>query len=243
MAQLDADSYPAATAHDPIVEIFPDVYLVRGSYRANGIMQFNRNMVIVRHQGELALLNAVRLSPEGEAQLDVLGQVKHVLRLGYFHGMDDRYYVERYAAEFWAPVAPRAEFGPVPDHTLTDISALPFPGMQAFAFKQSRHSEIAILWQHHGGIMLMCDALQFYADRKYCSLFAKVMMPLMGFPLRLIIGPLWLKAMTPKGGNLRNDYKRLQTLDFKHLVAAHGSVHNDTAKEAVAEAIQAALPG
>jgi hypothetical protein len=243
MAQLCADGYPTATAHDPIVEIFPDVYLLRGSYRTNGIIQFNRNMVILRHQGELALLNAVRLSPEGEVQLDALGQVKHLLRLGYLHGMDDLYYVERYAAEFWAPVAPRVEFGPVPDHTPTDISALPFPGMQVFAFKQSRHSEIAILWQHQGGVLLMCDALQFYADRKYCSLFAKVMMPLMGFPLRLIIGPSWLKAMTPKGGNLCGDYTRLQTLDFKHLVAAYDSVLNDTAKEVVAEAIQAALPG
>jgi hypothetical protein len=89
MAQLGADGYPTATAHDPIVEIFPDVYLLRGSYRTNGIIQFNRNMVILRHQGELALLNAVRLSPEGEVQLDALGQVKHLLRLGYLHGMDD----------------------------------------------------------------------------------------------------------------------------------------------------------
>ena len=61
----------------------------------------NRNMVILRNGRELSLINAVRLFPAEEARLQKLGKVKHVIRLGYYHGVDDRYYVDSYGAEFW----------------------------------------------------------------------------------------------------------------------------------------------
>lgn len=55
----------------------------------------NRNMVIVKSGDELALINPVRLSDAALSQLDALGNVRHVLRLGDFHGLDDRFYVDR----------------------------------------------------------------------------------------------------------------------------------------------------
>ena len=36
------------------------------------------------------------------AQLEALGTVKHVLRLGPMHGRDDVFYVERYKPTFWS---------------------------------------------------------------------------------------------------------------------------------------------
>ncbi len=241
MGELDADGYAPAMAHDPIEEIFPDVFLVRGSYRMNALMTFSRNMVIVRHQDELVVFNSVRLSPEAEAELEALGQVKHVMRLGYFHGQDDRYYVDRYKAEFWGPIASRAQPGPAITQSLTENAELPVPGLKAFLFRQTRHPEVAVLLERHGGVLIGCDALQYYADRRFCSLFARVFMPLMGFPLRLIIGPLWLKAMTPTGSSLRPDFERLQALEFKHYIAAHGSLLRDNAQSAVREAVENTL--
>ena len=43
-----------------------------------------------------------------------------------------------------------------------------------------------------------------------------------GFRRQMIIGPLWLKYMTSKGGDVRADYERLLALPFDRLIAAHG---------------------
>jgi hypothetical protein len=83
--------------HGPIEEVFPDVFLVRGSFAPSRGIRFDRNMTIVRKGGELVVLNSVRLSDDGEAQLAKLGKLKHVVRLGAFHGADDGYFVERCA--------------------------------------------------------------------------------------------------------------------------------------------------
>jgi hypothetical protein len=64
----------------------------------------------------------------------------------------------------------------------------------------------------------------------------------MGFPLRMLIGPMWLKAMTPEGGSLLPDFERILQLDFEHLIPAHGSVRNGAAKPAAMEAIGHAFP-
>lgn len=94
----DATTYPAALPHEPIEELFPDIFLVHGSARIAPGMRMNRNMLILRNGNELSLINPVRLFPAEEARLQKL---KHVIRLGYYHGVDDRYYVDSYGAEFW----------------------------------------------------------------------------------------------------------------------------------------------
>ncbi len=53
----------------------------------------------------------------------------------------------------------------------------------------------------------------------------------MGFTSRRAqIGPPWRKGMTPQGGSLKGDFERLASLDFKHLIGAHGGPLRDTAK-------------
>jgi hypothetical protein len=91
----DSPIYP----HDPIEEIQPDVFMVRGCIKLNALMTITRNMAIVRHAGELTLVDPIRLSATEQKRLDALGAVKRVLRLGPFHGVDDAYYVERYGAQ------------------------------------------------------------------------------------------------------------------------------------------------
>ena len=68
-------SYPASTPHDPIEEILPDVFMVRGSVRMNPLVTITRNMAIVRHEGELSLIDPIRLDEAGEGQLRELGDV------------------------------------------------------------------------------------------------------------------------------------------------------------------------
>lgn len=237
----DYADYPAVTAHDPPLEVFTGVFLVRGSLQLNPVMRFNRNMVVIKRGKELSVLNSVRLTPPGEEALAALGDVRHVLRLGYFHGRDDRYYVDRFGATFWAPRGSRTEPGPAPDRYLEEGGPLPFDAARLLLFDQTRHPEAMVLLEQDNGVLLTCDALQNYADRRFCSLFARVMMPLMGFPLKMLIGPLWLKAQTPEGASIRPDFERVLELDFKHLIPGHGSARRDDAKQAVREAITVAF--
>ena len=88
--------------HAAPVEILPDILFVHGRMRMGPGMVINRNMVAVRSHGEITLLNPIRLSSEGEKALEAYGVVKHAVRLGSYHGVDDAYTVERFGAEFWA---------------------------------------------------------------------------------------------------------------------------------------------
>jgi hypothetical protein len=94
-------AYPPVYPHDPIEPIADDVFMVRGSIRLNALMRITRNMAIVRHGGELTLIDPIRLDAAGETQLRDLGEVKRILRVGPMHGVDDPYYVDTFKAEFW----------------------------------------------------------------------------------------------------------------------------------------------
>ena len=98
MAARHSPAYP----HDPIEELFPGLFMVRGSFPLNPLMRITRNMAIVRHAGELTLIDPIRLDAEGEEALRALGEVKRILRLGFMHGLDDPYYAEVFGAELWA---------------------------------------------------------------------------------------------------------------------------------------------
>ncbi|NND54825.1 MAG: hypothetical protein HKN56_07630 [Gammaproteobacteria bacterium] len=237
-----AADYPPPTAHDPLIEVFPDVFLVRGSYRASAWFRFNRNMVVVRDGDELTVINSVRLQPQFEPELDRLGTVRHVVRLAYFHGQDDRYYVDRYGAELWAAAGSRREPGPAATRVLTTGGPLPFSAADVYVTAHSKHPEAVIRLQREGGILLTCDSLQYYTDRRFGSLAARIMMPFMGFPLRMLIGPLWLKAMTPEGGSLLPDFEYIAGLPFRHLIPGHGSVCRDDAHRKVQDAVAAVWP-
>jgi hypothetical protein len=73
-------SYPPATPHDPIEAIAEDLFMVRGSVRLNALMRITRNMAILRHDGELTLVDPIRLDDAAEAELRELGEVKRILR-------------------------------------------------------------------------------------------------------------------------------------------------------------------
>ncbi len=234
--------YPPPSPHDPLREVFPDVFLVRGSYVAGRWMRFNRNMTVVRQGTELTVINSVRLDAAAERQLEALGNVRHVVRLAYWHGRDDRYYVDRYGAEFWAPRGSRSEPGPAPTRLLETGGALPFGPADAYVLQATRYPEAVILLRREGGILLTCDALQFYTDYRYASPLARILLPLLGFRKAMLIGPRWLKVMTPQGGSLLPDFEYIQQLEFAHLIPGHGSVCHHVAHQQVAQAMARAFP-
>jgi hypothetical protein len=235
-------AYAPAYPHDPIEEIARDLFMVRGSVRLNALMRITRNMAIVRHQGELSLVNPIRLDEHGERELLALGDIKRILRLGPLHGLDDPYYVDRLGAELWAQGESQTYPEPKIDQKLAADRPLPFPDAELFVFEGTKQPESALLIRRDPGILLTCDSIQHYGDYRHNTLLARLVMPLIGFPKTTVVGPIWLKMMTPEGASLKGEFERLLTLDFDGLLSAHGSLLASGAKKTVAAAVRKAFP-
>ncbi|MEM7412707.1 MAG: hypothetical protein AAF430_20920 [Myxococcota bacterium] len=234
-------SYPPAYPHDPIEEIGPDVFLVRGSIPLNRLMRITRNMVIVRHAGELTLVDPIRLSDTEEARLRTLGTVKHLLRLGPMHGLDDPYWKDTTGAELWTPGPSEAYPEPKADHVVEPGGPLPIPEATLFRFEETVQAEAMLLLHKGPGLLVTCDAIQHYGDYRHNNLPARIMMPFIGFPKTTIVGPVWLKIMTREGQSLEGEFRRLLELDFDALIAAHGSFLPTGAHAGVRRAVDKAF--
>ena len=160
--------YPAVTHHDPIEELLPGLFWVHGSVELRPGMFLSRNMAIVRRGGDLSLVNSVRLTEEGESALTALGEVKNVVRIGNFHGMDDRYYVDTHAARFWCLPGKQAREEPSPDELLS-ADNLPFDGSALHVFESANFPECALVLEQDGGVLLTADSLQYWSDWSNCS--------------------------------------------------------------------------
>lgn len=221
--------YAAATAQDSIVEIFPDVYLLRGSIRIASMMQMNRNMLIVKQGQDLILINAVRLNDQGLKQLEQLGSVKHVIRLGDFHGLDDQFYLDQYQPEFWSQAGHATYPNLIPQYIIDKNTVSPIKDSQFFIYASAKYPETALLLQDHQ-LLITTDSVQYWDDWKYMSFLSKIILYLMGFRLGLFIGGPWLKKVSMQKNSLKVDFEQLLKLDFIHLIAAHGNVLKNTAK-------------
>ena len=223
--------------HGPVEEIADDVFMVRGSIKLNRVLRISRNMGVIREGSDLTLINPIRLDADGEAQLQSLGQVSNLLRLGPFHGVDDPYYADNFTARFWCQPGGQAYTEPPIDVELGSESTLPFADGELFEFTGTLQPECALLLKRERGILFTCDAIQHYGDYSYNNLPARLLMPRIGFPKTTIVGPFWLKLMTPEGANLEGDFRRLLELEFDTLLSAHGTLLAGGAHAAVAAAV------
>ncbi len=228
--------------HGSPQQIADDVFVVRGSIKMNPLIRITRNMVVVRHEGELTLVNPVRMSEAGLAELDGLGKVTNLLRLGAFHGIDDPFYMQRYQPTFWSQAGGTTYIKPNIDRELSDDCELPFPGSTFFAFDGTIQPEGAIVLDKGPGLLLTTDAIQHYGDYSYSNLLARMMLPFLGFSKATLVGPIWLKVMTPEGASLKDNFTRLLQLSFDSLVAAHGTFLANDGHAAVTRAVQKAFP-
>jgi hypothetical protein len=220
--------FAAAMPHGPIEEVFPDVFMVKSGYKAGVGVMFERNMTVWRRAGgELVVFNSARLTEDGERELDKLGKVAHVVRLAAFHGLDDPYYVDRYKAALWGAAGMKHDGKAISatDHPLGDADV--------FHFAAGNHAELCAILPMAGGVLVAGDSYQNWTTTKHCSLLVRAMMPFMGFGPACIGGP-WLKKM---GNGVKVDFERLAKMDWKHLIPAHGTVLNDSARDQLGSAI------
>lgn len=223
-----AKPYPQALPHLDIEELFDDVFLVHGTMKPNRLISFGRNMIVVRHGDELTLINTVRLCDDGLRQLEALGTVAHVMKLGFFHDRDDPFYVDRYRAKFWALPGHRHNLGLRADVEMTEDTELPIPGAQMFFFRSTRKPESIVHLDRGGGALILCDALQNWPEPGFgCNRMGRTLMRPLKFFRPANIGPIWLRIMKPD----ESEFTRLQELPYRHMVGAHGQPLMDTAHE------------
>jgi len=229
------DQFPPAQPHGAIEEIFPDVFFVTGTMQTellNAHWHFSRNMTVVRDGDALTLINSVRLDDAGLAQLEALGKVRHVVRLGALHGHDDGFYQSRYGATYWAPPGAPEKHGAVADKALTPGGESPIPGSSVFGFASSKLPECILHLDRDGGILVACDALQNWVEPDaFFSDQSRETMQGMGFFQGGNFGPVWMMANEPQG----HDFARLLELPFRHALCGHGSPLRDTAHVAYSD--------
>lgn len=231
--------FPPADPHLPIEEVFPNVFLVRGTIKMGRGMRITRNMTVLRHEKTLCVVNSVRLNHSEQQRLESLGTIKHVFKLGAFHGIDDPFYVRTYGAKYWVPDRAELPSGLQADHLITEDAPLPIPNLKPFVFTHARKPECALIAPNEGGILLTCDSVQNWIDFSGCSWVGKVMMRIMGFLGPMKIGPMWLKYMENRDGpTLEEDFRRLLEHNFQHLLSAHGAPARGDAHEGLTATIR-----
>jgi hypothetical protein len=226
-------AFRPAMPHGPITEVFDDVFMVTGGFRFAPGLSISRNMTIVRENGELTLINSVRLTDEGEQELDKLGKVKNLVRIGFFHGADDPYYLDRYKPSLWAPKGIEHARGVKPEQELTPWST-PIGGAKVFMFERGKDTEALFILDRNGGVMVSCDSFQNWTSFAECSFLGSLMMRSMRFGPTMI-GPMWIKRM---GREVKADFDRLADHSFKHLVPGHGTVLKNQAADGLRTAVK-----
>lgn len=212
--------FPAAQPHGALEPIFEDAWYLTGSVQFKPLVRLSRNMVVLRHEGELTVINAIRLNAEGEAALAELGRVAHVVKIG-FHGMDDGYYLDRYDARYC--VVDGMQVGDDAER-MTDGGAFPVPGVRVLCFEHTIQPEAALLVERDGGLLITCDSVQHWVDRGYLSPLARLITGVMGFKKPAQIGPPWREKQTPAGGSLKADFERIAALPFERIIGGHGGL-------------------
>lgn len=232
------EELPPALPHGRLEEVFSDVFFVIGAMKTelmNTHWQFSRNMTVVREGNALTLINSVRLDATGLAELDALGRVVNVAKIGALHGRDDAFYCQRYDATLWAPPGMKHKHGLVTDKELHPGGEMPFGGCSVFEFRTTKLPECILRIDRAGGILVACDSLQnwvvpdeFFSDES-CRLMAEL-----GYLQPANLGPLWMQVNQPQGA----DFARLLELPFRHALCGHGVPLRDAAKEAYKARIQ-----
>lgn len=224
--------YHEVMPHGPIREILPDVFFVTGTMRGEffGTMwQFSRNMTIVRENGNLSIFNSVRLDDAGLAELDRLGKVVNVVRLGDMHGVDDPFYVHRYNATFWALPDMHVQEGLRIDKPLVEGGEMPVSGSTLFVFKTVKRPECILRLDREGGIMIACDSLQHWVEPdEFFDETTVATMQQFNFFQPANLGPAWMHESQPQA----EDFVRLKEIPFTHAFCGHGYPHLHNAQEA-----------
>jgi len=231
---MKKDTFPEAMNHGQIKEIFKDVFFVTGEVNFLPGMTITRNMIIIREKNELTLINCIRLSKQGMTELENLGKIKHLVRIGELHHIDIPFYKYHYNATYWSLEHTENHHSVTPDKILYQGDDLPFEDAKLILIKTPKCDEAAILLDHEGGILITCDCIQNHESLKNHKLFEKIAIKLDGTCGRAKISRLWMMHSHAK----LDDFRVILKYNFKHLLSAHGTPLFDVAYQSLSKNIK-----
>jgi hypothetical protein len=234
---MSNENFEAVQPQDPLVEVLPNLYLLRGSIKLVPGISISRNMVVLREGEELTLISSVRMTPENEDRLEELGRVTNLVRISG-HGVDDAYTVSRFGAKFWCLSGNENAYErPTPDGVFDGTEELPFLNADLHKFQGINASEVALVWRNNDGVLITSDALQHYGDWRYFNAPSRFIHPLMGFSRGMIVGPMWHRLFTVDEDVLQHNFESLVERDFRHMIGLHGTLCRDVAKDRIRAAM------
>ena len=238
MKGFEMSGFPEQLPHGDFVEIFPDVFYVKGQIKisaAETVILTTRSMTIVRSGTDLTIINSLRLDQGGLAGLDQLGAVKNIVRIGSSHGRDDAFYSDRYDVPVWAPANFTFSRPAKIQKTLQAGNCRPIADASVFLFKTTKTSEAVICLRRHGGILMTADSfLNMVGPDEFTDEQSTVLLREAGFFRPAAIGPGWRSREQPA----QSDYDRLLELPFRHLLPGHGEPILHNAKEILKQAVE-----
>ncbi len=225
----------SAQRHGRIESVFEDIWCVKGGSKlpVRVPMRMSKTMTVIRdpQSDELTLVNAMRLSEAGLAELESLGRVAHVMTLGAFHGKDDGFFREVFGAKVYAlenhiyrrGIGDDSDPDPgylEPDVRLGEDSPLPVRNGSLKIFGSSRLPEALLVIDRDSGILVSADALHNTpAPDEFASWLARIMMNRAGFSVAHNVGPGWLRSCSPTVEEVRS----ILDLEFEHVLPGHGN--------------------
>jgi len=228
--------------HGNLQPLFDNIWFVQGQVKMPMKMpaKISRSMTIYKspENGEITLINSMRLSDEGLDELQKLGPITNVVRIGGFHGRDDLFYRAKFKAKVYAiqgqtysrslETATNADDGYMkPDVWVSQASHLPINNSKLKIFSSSNPPEAAILIDEHDGVLVTADSLQNTPKPdKFVNFPMKLMMKRFGFWKAYNVGPGWVRFAKPRAGDIRS----VMEFKFEHLLPGHGEAVIGSAK-------------
>lgn len=187
-------------------------------------IRISRSMTVLRDDDVLTLISPIRLDEAGLKELDALGQVKNIVKLGAYHlgahnGLDDPFYVDRYNAKLWALDGMEHKGGLTPDHILSPGMMMPARDLSLFVYESSKMPEALLLVNREDGIVVAADSLQNWAEvDEFFSEAGAAALTKAGFIRPANVGPEWMRHCNPDPA----DFDKVAELSFMHLLPSHG---------------------
>ncbi len=244
-----------ALPHGNLEPVFDNVWYVQGQVKMPMLMpaKISRTMTVIRNPGknELTLVNSMRLGEPGIKELEALGKITNVIRVGGFHGRDDAFYRQSHQARVFAirgqtysrkmETPENTDDGFMqPDVWVETVTDLPIENCELKIIRSSSPPEALLILKQDGGILVTGDSLQNTpAPDKFVNLPMKIMMKKFGFWKEYNVGPGWLQFGKPS----RQDVRSILDLSFEHVIPGHGKPVIDNAKEKYRPAIEGELKG
>jgi len=220
--------------HGKLKQVFDNIWFVQGGWDMPVPFKprISRSMTVIRNpdNGELTLVNSMRLSESGLSELDNLGRVKHIIRLASLHGADDSFYQNRYKARVYALKGTFYKRGLTSEASASDSyftadeyfdehSVLPIPDAKVYVLKSPKLREASLLLKRENGILLSGDF--FHNNPKPDEFFnglGKFLMGLFRLSKPYNVGVGWFMQMKPK----RAEFLSILEIPFEHVLPIHG---------------------